>query len=136
MDFSTSMAIAAAGLKAQSDRMKTISENIANANSAAASQGGEPYRRKIPTMTASFDRDLNAEVVKSGKPVADASDFRREYDPGNPAADKQGYVKLPNVNSLVEIMDMRDAQRSYEADLTVMSATKAMLSSTVDLLKK
>ena len=136
MDFSTSMAVAAAGLKAQSDRMKTIAENIANANSAASTAGGDPYRRKVPTMTSSFDRELNAEVVKSGKPVADASEFRMQYDPGNPLADKQGYVKLPNVNSLVEIMDMREAQRSYEADLSVIDPTKAMLSRTVDLLKK
>ena len=136
MDLSTSMAVAAAGLKAQSDRMKTIAENIANANSAAATAGGDPYRRKVPTMTSSFDRELNAEVVKSGKPVADSSEFRMQYDPGNPLADKQGYVKLPNVNSLVEIMDMREAQRSYEADLSVIDATKAMLSRTVDLLKK
>ena len=130
------MAVAAAGLKAQSDRMKTIAENIANANSAASTTGGDPYRRKVPTMTSSFDRELNAEVVKSGKPVADSSEFRLQYDPGNPLADNKGYVKMPNVNSLVEIMDMREAQRSYEADLTVMEATKAMLSRTVDLLKK
>ena len=136
MDFSTSMAVAAAGLKAQSDRMKTIAENIANANSAASTAGGDPYRRKVPTMTSSFDRELNAEVVKSGKPVADSSEFRMQYDPGNPLADKQGYVKLPNVNSLVEIMDMREAQRSYEADLSVIDASKTMLSRTVDLLKK
>jgi flagellar basal-body rod protein FlgC len=136
MDLSTSMAVAAAGLKAQSDRMKTIAENIANANSAASTAGGEPYRRKVPTMTSSFDRELNAEVVKSGKPVADSSEFRMQYDPGNPLADKSGYVKLPNVNSLVEIMDMREAQRSYEADLSVIDASKTMLSRTVDLLKK
>ena len=136
MDFSTSMTVAASGLKAQSDRMKTIAENIANANSAASTTGGDPYRRKVPTMTSSFDRELNAEVVKSGKPVADSSEFRLQYDPGNPLADKQGYVKMPNVNSLVEIMDMREAQRSYEADLSMMDATKTMLSRTVDLLKK
>ena len=136
MDLSTSMAIAAAGLKAQSDRMKTIAENIANANSAASTTGGDPYRRKVPTMTSSFDRELNAEVVKSGKPVADSSEFRMQYDPGNPLADSKGYVKLPNVNSLVEIMDMREAQRSYEADLSVIDASKTMLSRTVDLLKK
>jgi flagellar basal-body rod protein FlgC len=87
-------------------------------------------------MTSSFDRELNAEVVKSGKPVADSSEFRMQYDPGNPLADSKGYVKLPNVNSLVEIMDMREAQRSYEADLSVIDASKTMLSRTVDLLKK
>jgi flagellar basal-body rod protein FlgC len=136
MDFSTSMAVAASGMRAQSERMKTISENIANANSAAATAGGEPYRRKIATVSSQFDRELGANLVQSGRPIADASEFRSQYDPGNPLADAKGYVKLPNVNSLVEIMDMRDAQRAYEADLTVMDATKTMLSRTVDLLKR
>ena len=136
MDFNASMAIAASGLKAQSDRMKTIAENIANANSASTNANGEPYRRKIATVTTNFDRELNATLVKSGQPVADMSEFRQVYDPGNPSADKQGYVKMPNVNSLVEIMDMREAQSSYEADLSVMEASKVMLSRTVDLLKK
>ena len=136
MDFSTSMAVAAAGMRAQSDRMKTIAENIANANSTSATIGGDPYRRQIATVKSEFDRTLNATVVAAGKPMQDMSPFRMQYDPGNPAADKQGYIKLPNVNSLVEIMDMREAQRSYEADLTVMDATKSMLARTVDLLNK
>ena len=136
MDFNTSMAIAASGLRAQSDRMKTISENIANANSAAATPGGDPYRRKIPSVTTTFDRELNANMVSAGKPIADQSDFRSQYDPGNPMADTKGYVKMPNVNSLIEIMDMREAQRSYEADLSVMEASKTMMTRTVDLLKK
>jgi len=136
MDFSTSMAVAASGMRTQTDRMKTIAENIANANSTSPTAGGEPYRRKIPTVSTEFDRELNATLVHSGHPVADMSDFRTQYDPGNPLADKQGYVKLPNVNSLVEIMDMREAQRSYEADLSVMDATKSMLARTVDLLRR
>ena len=136
MDFSTSMAVAAAGMRAQSNRMKIIAENIANANSTSPVVGGDPYRRQIATVQSEFDRTLNATVVGAGKPIQDQSPFRLQYDPGNPAADKQGYVKLPNVNSLVEIMDMRDAQRSYEADLTVMDATKSMLARTVDLLNK
>ena len=136
MDYSTSMAVAAAGMRAQSDRMKVIAENIANANSTSAVVGGDPYRRQIATVTSDFDRSLNATVVNAGTPLQDQSPFRTQYDPGNPAADKQGYVKLPNVNSLVEIMDMREAQRSYEADLTVMDATKTMLARTVDLLNK
>jgi flagellar basal-body rod protein FlgC len=115
--------------------MRVIAENIANANSTAAIVGGDPYRRKVPTMTSAFDRELNATIVNAGQTVPDMSDFRQQFDPGNPAADKQGYVKLPNVNPLVEIMDMREAQRSYEADLTVMDASKSMLSRTVDLLK-
>jgi len=135
MDLTTSMAVVASGMRAQSDRMRTIAENIANASSTSQTPGGDPYRRKVATLNGTFDRQLDATLVEAGKPVQDMSAFRQEYDPGNPAADKNGYVKLPNVNPLIEIMDMREAQRSYEADLTVMTATKTMLSHTVDLLK-
>ena len=136
MDFSKSMAVAASGMRAQTDRMKTIAENIANANSTSPIKGADPYRRKIATIKPDFDRELDATLVKPGKPMPDQSDFRSQYDPGNPNADKQGYVKLPNVDSLVEIMDMQEAQRSYEADLSVMDSTKQMLAKTVDLLSK
>jgi flagellar basal-body rod protein FlgC len=136
MDFSKSMAVAASGLRAQTDRMKVIAENIANANSTSPVKGGDPYRRKIATITQSFDRELNATLVEAGKPLIDKSDFKSQYDPGNPTADAQGYVKLPNVDSLVEVMDMREAQRAYEADLSVMDSTKQMLAKTVDLLNK
>jgi len=136
MDFSKAMAVAASGLRAQNLRMRIISENIANANSTSPTPGGEPYRRKIATMKPEFDRELGATVVETGKPMLDRSDFRSQYDPGNPNADAKGYVKLPNVDSLVEIMDMREAQRSYEADLSVMESTKQMLAKTVDLLNK
>ena len=136
MDFSTSMAVTAAGMRVQSERMKVISENIANADSTSPTPGADPYRRKVPTVTSKFDRELGANLVQTGRTVADKSEFRSQYDPGNPNADKQGYVKLPNVDSLIEIMDMREAQRSYEADLTVMDATKQMLARTVDLLAK
>ena len=136
MDFSKSMAVAASGMRAQTDRMKTIAENIANASSTSPIKGADPYRRKIATIKPDFDRELDATLVAAGKPIPDKSDFRSQYDPGNPNADKQGYVKLPNVDSLVEIMDMREAQRSYEADLSVMDSTKQMLAKTVDLLNK
>jgi flagellar basal-body rod protein FlgC len=136
MDFSKSMAVAASGLRAQTERMKVIAENIANANSTSPIKGADPYRRKIATITPNFDRELDATLVNAGKPLADKSDFRSQYDPGNPNADKQGYVKLPNVDSLVEIMDMRESQRSYEADLSVLETTKQMLVRTVDLLNK
>src|SRR5665213_334360 len=105
MDLTTSLAIAASGMRAQSSRMRVISENIANANSTAKTADGQPYRRKIATMTSEFDRALNATTVKAEDPIVDQSDFQKRYDPGNPAADKTGYVKTPNVNSLVEIMD-------------------------------
>jgi len=136
MDFSKSMAVIASGMRAQSERMKIIAENIANANSTAAAPGGDPYRRKIATVKSEFDRELGVNLVQAGKALPDQRDFRTRYDPGNPTADARGYVKLPNVDPLVEIMDMREAQRSYEADLTAMEATKAMLARTVDLLNK
>jgi len=136
MDFATSLYIAAAGMRAQSGRMRIIAENIANANSTAASADGEPYRRKIATVKTAFDRELGATLVELGKPQPDASEFRLQYDPGNPAADKQGYVRLPNVNPLVEMMDMREAQRSYEANLEVMDASRTMLARTIDLLRR
>ncbi|HSM96361.1 MAG TPA: flagellar basal body rod protein FlgC [Rhizomicrobium sp.] len=136
MDLNASMVIAASGMRAQSNRMRIIAENIANANSTAATPAADPYRRKIATVKSDFDRDLGATLVQPGKPIEDSSAFRSQYDPGNPAADKQGYVKLPNVNPLIEVMDMKEAQRSYEADLNVMEATKSMLARTVDLLKK
>ena len=135
MDFSKSMAVAASGMRSQTDRMKVIAENIANANSTSPVKGGDPYRRKIATVTQNFDSELGATLVNPGKPLTDKSDFKSQYDPGNPNADTQGYVKLPNVDSLVEIMDMRDAQRSYEADLQMLDTSKQMMAKTVDLLK-
>ena len=136
MDLATSMLVAASGMRAQSTRMRTIAENIANANSTAPSAGADPYRRKVATINSAFDRELNANVVEAGKPVQDMTDFRTTYDPGNPVADSKGYVKLPNVNSLVEIMDMREAQASYEANVNVLDASKTMMSRTIDLLTK
>jgi len=135
MDITTSLYVAATGMRAQSGRMRIIAENLANADSVSPSNG-EPYRRKIPTMTSRFDQDLESTVVSLGKPVADPSEFRMRYEPGNPLADASGYVKLPNVNSLVEMMDMRDAQRAYEANLQVMDAARSMLARTIDLLRR
>jgi flagellar basal-body rod protein FlgC len=136
MDLNTSMIVAASGMRAQSTRMRIIAENIANQNSTSRTPGGDPYRRQVATVKSDFDRELNATLVKPGKPVADMTEFRMQFDPGNPAADSKGYVKLPNVSSLIEVMDMREAQRSYEADISVMEASKAMLARTVDLLRR
>jgi flagellar basal-body rod protein FlgC len=136
MDLTTSLAVAASGMRAQSSRMRIISENIANANSTARTPDGQPYRRQVATMSSEFDETLGATMVKAEQPIADQSDFQRRYEPGNPAADKTGYVKTPNVNSLVEIMDMREAQQSYQANVDMMQATKAMLSQTINLLNK
>jgi flagellar basal-body rod protein FlgC len=135
MDFLKTMAIAASGLRAQTGRMRVISENIANADSTAQRAGGSPYRRKIPTFRAEVDRALEANTVAMGKVRLDPTDFRTKYEPGHPAADANGYVKYPNVNSLIEMNDMREAQRSYEANLNVIGATRRMIQRTIDLLK-
>jgi flagellar basal-body rod protein FlgC len=136
MDFLKSMSIATSGLRAQAGRMRVISENIANADSTASTAGGDPYRRKVPTFVSALDRSLDAQVVSLGRIKTDtASSFRIKHEPGNPAADANGNVKYPNVNSLVEMTDMREAQRSYEANLNIISATRRMIQRTLDILK-
>jgi flagellar basal-body rod protein FlgC len=135
VDFLKSMSIAAAGLRAQAGRMRIISENIANADSTPTTAGGNPYRRKIPVFVGEFDRTLNARLVELGKTRTDNSEFRLKYEPGHPAADRNGNVKYPNVNPLVEMTDMREAQRSYEANVNVISATRRMIQRTIDILK-
>jgi flagellar basal-body rod protein FlgC len=134
-DFARSMGIATSGLRAQAGRMRVISENIANADSTAMNPGGDPYRRKVPTFSSTLDRALDAKVVSLGKIKPDTSPFRVKYEPSNPAADVAGNVKYPNVNSLVELTDMRDAQRSYEANLNIISATRRMLALTLNIIK-
>ena len=129
------MKIAAGGLHAQSARMRIIAENLANADSAAKEPGADPYRRKMPTFDAIYDREMEAYQVKIGKIAYDQSDFQSRYEPGHPAADEKGYVRYPNVNSLIETMDMREAQRSYEANLNVVTVTRQMLGSTLDILR-
>lgn len=135
MDFLKSITIAASGLRAQAGRMRIISENIANADSTALNPSSDPYRRKIPTFRAEVDRAIGAQVVDLGRVALDQSAFRTKYQPGHPAADANGNVKYPNVNSLVEMTDMRDAQRSYEANVNVISATRRMIQRTIEILK-
>jgi flagellar basal-body rod protein FlgC len=135
MDFMKTMSIAASGLKAQAGRMRIISENIANADSVPETPGADPYRRKIPTFNTELDRSLDARTVSLGRVGTDKSDFRLKYEPGHPSADANGNVKYPNVNSLVEMTDMREAQRSYEANINVISATRRMIQRTIDILK-
>src|ERR1700749_2706725 len=134
-DFMRSMSIATSGLRAQAGRMRVISENIANADSTPASPGAHPYRRKVPTFPSGFDRGVDARTVGIGKVRTDTSDFRLKYEPGHPAADANGNVKYPNVNALVEMTDMRDAQRSYEANINVITATRRMVQRTLVILK-
>lgn len=135
MDLNRAIGVAAAGLKAQAGRMRIIAENIANADSTSKTAGGEPYRRKVPTMKSSFDDELSAQVVTLGKVQRDQSDFRVRYEPGNPMADANGNIRLPNVDSLIEQTDMREAQRSYEANLNMVGAARRMISRTLDILK-
>jgi flagellar basal-body rod protein FlgC len=134
-DFIKSLQIAASGLRAQMGRMRIISENIANVDSVAETPGGDPYRRKIVTFSSELDRSLGANVVQLGPVQTDNSDFLVRHEPGNPAADANGDVKYPNVNALIEMTDLRDAQRSYEANLNVVTATRRMLKLTIDMLK-
>jgi flagellar basal-body rod protein FlgC len=134
-DFVRSMGIATSALRAQAGRMRVISENIANADSTAPTAGGDPYRRKVPTFSSALDKVLDAKVVTLGKIKPDQSAFHVKYEPSNPAADASGNVKYPNVNSAVEMTDMREAQRSYEANLNIISATRRMIQRTLDILK-
>ncbi len=134
-ELNSSMKISAAGLKAQGQRLRVISENIANAGSTALTPDQEPYRRKLVTFGSELDRELGANLVEVGKPTRDPSEFRLRYQPGHPAADDSGYVKTSNVNTLVEMTDMREAQRSYEANLKVLQAARGMLQRTIDLLR-
>ena len=135
MDFLKTMAIAASGLRAQAGRMRVISENLANADSTPSRPGGEPYRRKVPSFKTEIDRALDVRLVGMGNVQTDKSEFRVKYEPGHPAADRDGNVKYPNVNPLMEMTDMRDAQRSYEANINVISATRRMIQRTIDILK-
>jgi flagellar basal-body rod protein FlgC len=135
MDLLKSIAVAASGLRSQSGRMRVIAENLANADSGPASAGADPYRRKIPTFQQRFDRELDAQVVGLGRVQRDSSAFRTKFEPGNPVADATGNVRMPNVNSLIETMDMREAQRSYEANLNLISSTRRMIQRTIDILR-
>ena len=128
------MAVAASALKAQQSRMRVIAENIANAESTARTPGGDPYRRQVPVFEA---RKMDgATGVDLAEVRPDDGDFRTEYDPSHPAANADGYVLRPNVDTLVESMDMREAQRAYEANLNVIETARAMETRTLDLLKK
>ncbi len=135
MDLVKALNVSASGLKAQGTRLRVIAENIANADSTAQQPGAEPYRRRVVTFGNVLDRELGAQTVRVGGIVPDRSEFRRRFEPGHPAADDKGYVLTPNVNSLLEVADMREAQRSYEANLKVIQSSRAMLQQTIDILR-
>jgi len=134
-DLSISSKVASAGMKAQATRLRIISENLANADSTSEIPGREPYRRKLITFRNALDKELEADTVKVKKIFNDKSPLKSKYDPAHPGADEQGYVQIPNVNSLVELMDMREAQRSYEANLNVISPSRSMVAKTLELLR-
>ncbi len=134
-DLNKSALIAVSGMKAQAERMRVVSENLANADSLPTTPDGSPYRRKTISFRDVLDKTAGADVVKVNKVDVDRSEFQKKYDPKHPAADSSGYVLAPNVNPLIELMDMREAQRSYEANLNVVSVSKSMLAKTVDMLK-
>jgi flagellar basal-body rod protein FlgC len=135
MELFDTMFISASGMRVQGERLRVIAENIANVDSVAETAGEDPYRRKVVTFRNQLDREMGVDMVKVSKVGTDPSDFRKKYDPGNPAADAAGYVSLPNVNALVEMTDMREAQRSYEANLKVIEASRSMLTRTIDVLR-
>lgn len=134
-DLSKATSIASFGAKAQAKRLRVISENLANADSLAKTPGGEPYRRKIVQFRNQLDPALEAATVRADRTDRDMTDFGRKYDPGHPGADEQGYVMTPNVNPLIEVMDLREAQRSYEANLNTISISRDLLGKTLELLR-
>ncbi|CAN7211284.1 flagellar basal body rod protein FlgC [Rhizobium sp. LjRoot30] len=130
-----SMKISGSGLETQSTRLRIVSENIANARSTGDTPGADPYRRKTITFGSELDKATGGTLATVKKFGVDRSKYIEEYDPGNPAADEKGIVKMPNVNMLVEMADMREANRSYEANLQTIKQTRELIAATLDLLK-
>lgn len=135
MDFVKALKISASGLRAQTMRMRVSAENMANADTMGGTAGADPYRRKTISFKNVLDKTIDAKTVAVSQVGVDKTDFEMRYDPGHPAADANGYVKLPNVKSMVELMDIREAQRSYEANLGAIDAAKNMLSRAIDMLR-
>ena len=135
MDLAQALSISAAGMDAQTKRLRVIAENLANQDSTGSFPGAVPYQRKTTVFGSVLDSQLGADTVQVKAIVPDRSAFPQKYDPSNPAADATGYVRTPNVNSFVEMMDMREAERSYSANLNVMQASRSMLTRVIDLLK-
>lgn len=127
-------ATAASGMRAQGERLRVVSENVANANSTSNKPGGDPYQRKIVNFEKGIDASTGAAIVQLGEVEADTSSFVLRFDPSHPSADENGYIKLPNVNPLIEMSNMREAARSYEANLSMMENARSMRRLLVDLL--
>ena len=135
MDIDKALAISSRGMQAQTTRLRTIAENLANQDTTASTPQGEPYRRKLIAFENRVDRELGAETVRVKGITPDKGDLPVRFDPSHPAADDKGYVRVPNVNSFVEVMDMREAQRSYSANVSVLEVTRGMLTSIIETLR-
>lgn len=135
MDLDSALRISAAGMQVQATRLRVVAENLANGDSTGQSPGADPYRRKTVTFASKLDRDTGAQTVEVRRIGTAPGEFPQTYDPAHPAADARGYVKRPNVDSLVEVMDMREAQRSYSANLSVLEVTRGMLTRTIEALR-
>nr|WP_314072717.1 flagellar basal body rod protein FlgC [uncultured Roseococcus sp.] len=135
MDLDRALSISAAGMAAQSTRLRVVAENIANRDSTGESPGADPYRRKTVTFASRLDRELGAETVRVARIGRDSRDFPERFEPDHPAANGNGYVRTPNVDSVVENMDMREANRSYSANLAVLETTRGMLMRAIEALR-
>ncbi len=135
MDLDRALRISASGMQAQSARLRVVAENLANRDSTGQAPGAEPYRRKTITFASRVDRASGTDLVRVARIGTDSAAFPQRHDPSHPAADERGYVKAPNVNSLIEVMDMREAQRSYNANLAVLETTRGMLARTIEALR-
>jgi flagellar basal-body rod protein FlgC len=135
MDLDRALTVSSAGMAAQSARLRVVAENLANRDTTGTAPGADPYRRKTITFAARLDRAAGAETVRVARIATAAGDFPTRYEPSHPAADERGYVRTPNVDSLVEVMDMREAQRGYSANLSVVETTRAMLMRTIEALR-
>ena len=135
VDLINSMYISASGMKAQSDRLRVVAENIANVDSTGRSPNEDPYRRKVVTFKNQLDRELGTDLVRVSEYGEDKTQFPKKYDPSHPAADADGYVEMPNVNPMLEMVDMREARRAYEANINMIETSKGMLMQTVNMLR-
>ena len=135
MDITKALAVSARGMDVQTTRLRTIAENLANQDTTGSTPGAEPYRRKVITFENRMDEALGTTTVRVKTIAPDKSELPTRYDPSHPAADAKGYVRLPNVNSFIEVMDMREAQRGYSANMNVMEVTRSMLTRTIEMLK-
>jgi flagellar basal-body rod protein FlgC len=135
MDLDRALRISAAGMAAQSTRLRVVAENLANRDSTGEAPGADPYRRRTVSFANRLDRAMGAEMVAVSRIAVAQGAFPTRYEPSHPAADARGYVKTPNVDSLVEVMDMREAQRSYSANLSVLETTRAMLTRAIEALR-